>query len=58
MDKRANSTGLQIADLVARPIGLSIVREGQPNRAYDLLQPKIRRSPSGKVSGWGLKVFP
>jgi hypothetical protein len=56
--KKANSTGLQIADLTARPIALSILRPGQPNRAFDLLEPKLHRSPEGRVSGWGLKVFP
>ena len=35
VDKKANSTGLQIADLCARPIGLQILRPDQPNRAYD-----------------------
>lgn len=57
-DKRGNSTGLQLADLVARPIGLRVLRPEQPNRAWDLLEPKIRRSPAGQTRGWGLKVFP
>lgn len=57
-DKRGNSTGLQLADLVARPIGLKVLRPDQPNRAWNLLQPKIRRSPTGQMRGWGLKVFP
>src|SRR5690606_9731119 len=35
-DKKTNSSGLQLADLVARPIGLSVVRAGQPNRAFDV----------------------
>lgn len=30
-DKRTNSTGMQIADLTARPIGLSVVRPKQAN---------------------------
>ncbi len=38
--KLANSTGLQFADLVARPIGLSLLRPGQPNRAYEILARK------------------
>jgi len=57
-DKRGNSTGLQLADLVARPIGLRVLRPGQTNRAWDMLEPKIRRSPAGRVEGWGLKIFP
>lgn len=57
-DKKTISTGLQIADLIARPIGLRILRPDQPNRAYDIIAKKLRRSPSGGVEGWGLKVFP
>ncbi len=56
--KSSNSTGLQFADLMARPIGLSVLRPTQPNRAFRILETKFRRSPSGKVLGWGLKVFP
>jgi hypothetical protein len=41
-DKRTNSTGMQIADLTARPIGLKIVRPLQPNRAYDTIAPKLQ----------------
>lgn len=57
-EKRTNSVGLQLADLTARPIGLSVLRAGQPNRAYELIAPKFRRSPQAVVKGWGLKVFP
>ncbi|HEX8243025.1 MAG TPA: DUF3800 domain-containing protein [Longimicrobium sp.] len=57
-DKKCNSAGLQIADLVARPIGRWLLNPKQPNRAFDLLQPKFRRSPRGKIEGWGLKIFP
>jgi hypothetical protein len=57
-DKRCNSVGLQLADLVARPIGRKIIDPAQPNRAFDILAPKLRRSPDGRVRGWGLKVFP
>src|SRR5262249_6095491 len=57
-DKRCNSAGLQLADLVARPIGRMILNPKQPNRAYELIHPKFRRSPNGRVEGWGLKVFP
>jgi hypothetical protein len=40
--KTSNSTGLQIADLAARPVGLQVLRPGQPNRAYDVVGPKVR----------------
>ncbi|MGQ0582503.1 MAG: DUF3800 domain-containing protein [Reyranella sp.] len=56
--KQVNSTGLQIADLIARPIGLKTLRPDQPNRAYEIIDGKFRRSSSGKVDGWGLKIFP
>ena len=58
VDKRANSSGLQIADLLARPIGLKVLRPDQPNRAYDVIQAKFRRSPAGEPRGYGFKVFP
>lgn len=40
-DKRTNSTGMQIADLAARPIGLTIIRPGQPNRAFEVIEKKL-----------------
>ncbi len=57
-DKRCNSAGLQLADLVARPIGRKIMDPGQPNRAYDILRHKFRRDSRGDVRGYGLKIFP
>ena len=58
IDKKANSTGLQIADLTARPIGIKTLRPDQPNRAYDIIVKKLRKSPQGGIKGWGLKIFP
>lgn len=57
-DKKTNSEGLQLADLTARPIGLSVLRKGQANRAYDVLEPKFYRDKTGQKHGMGLKVFP
>ncbi len=57
-DKKANLPGSQLADLVARPVGMSILRPGQPNRAFELLEGKFYTSNSGKWQGWGLKCFP
>jgi hypothetical protein len=57
-DKRVNSAGLQLADLTARPIALHVLRPDQPNRAFEVIRPKIRRNPSGDSKGWGLKTFP
>lgn len=56
--KKTNSAGLQLADMMARPIGRHLLDNKQSNRAYEILQRKFRRGPQGKVSGWGLKVYP
>lgn len=56
-DKKSNCEGLQMADLTARPIGLSVLRPKQPNRAMEVLDGKFARS-YGRKSGIGLKVFP
>lgn len=57
-DKKANSTGLQLADLVSHPVGRHHLNPAQPNQAYDVVEPKFRKSSGGAVNGWGLKVFP
>lgn len=62
-DKKTNSSGLQLADLVARPIGLSVVKPEQPNRAFDLLKRKFfcsggRMQVGIGFEGWGLKIHP
>jgi len=49
-DKKCNSSGLQLADLIARPIGLKVLRPMQENRAFDVMQPKLDHG--------GMKVFP
>lgn len=40
VDKRSNSSGLQLADLVARPIAINCLRPEQPNRAFDIIKSK------------------
>ncbi len=45
--KAVNSTGLQLADLVARPVALSVIKPGQTNRAYEIIKEKLN-----------LKIFP
>ena len=57
-NKKINSAGLQIADLTARPIGLKVIRPEQQNRARNIIDEKLRRNHAGKITGWGLKVFP
>ncbi len=39
--KEINSCGLQVADLVARPIGRKYLNFAQPNRAFDILEKKL-----------------
>jgi len=59
-DKKANSTGLQIADLVSHPIGRHHLDPAQPNWAYDTVATKFHRGPAGDEDEKpaGLKVFP
>ncbi|SMM98719.1 FIG00696983: hypothetical protein [uncultured Candidatus Thioglobus sp.] len=47
-NKQSNSTGLQLADLLARPIGLNCLKPQQKNRSFDLIKEKID----------DIKVFP
>jgi len=57
-DKKSNSAGLQMADLIARPVGMKILRPDQPNRAYEIIEGKFYRNGRGNHKGWGLKCFP
>jgi hypothetical protein len=56
--KQVNSSGLQLADMVARPIALKVMRPTQTNRAWDIIEPKLARSARGEIKGFGLKVYP
>ncbi|SHN32392.1 DUF3800 domain-containing protein [Rhizobacter sp. OV335] len=62
-DKKVDSPGLQLADLVARPVGLHVRRPGQENRAFDVLKRKFfcsggRQNVGEGFENWGLKIFP
>lgn len=62
-DKKVDSPGLQLADLVARPVGMSVLRPGQGNRAFEVLKRKFFCSGGREKLGegfenWGLKLFP
>lgn len=62
-DKKTNSSGLQLADLVARPIGLSLLRPNAQNRAFEVLKRKFfckggRQALGVDFEGWGHKIFP
>ena len=62
-DKKTNLTGLQLADLVARPVGLSYIRPAQVNQAFELLKRKFfcdggrERAGSG-YENVGLMIYP
>ncbi len=58
VSKQTNSSGLQVADLVARPIAIHDMRPTQPNHAWDIIDKKLVRSPDGAMLGFGLKVYP
>ncbi len=55
--KISNCCGLQLADLVARPIGRHVLNSQQPNRAYDIIKGKMDAN-NGRSIGYGLKIFP
>lgn len=62
-DKKVMSSGLQLADLVARPIGLHTLRPDQRNRAFDVLTKKFyceggRQGVGIGYEGVGMKIFP
>lgn len=62
-DKKTNSSGLQLADLVARPIGLNFLRPDQENRAFNILKQKFFCCSGWQGAGEGfdnrsLKIYP
>jgi hypothetical protein len=57
LPKSINSTGLQIADLLARPIGLSVLRPDQPNRTTDVIHAKYHRRATGMIDGYGRHIL-
>lgn len=56
-NKKVNSCGLQIADLIAHPIGRHVLKPKQKNRSFEILEKKIVRKAEMK-EGYGLKIFP
>lgn len=56
-NKKANLSGLQLADLVVSPIGRDLL--GKKDRGdYEAVKSRFRRSYSGNYMGWGLVVLP
>ena len=63
LDKKTNAVGLQLADLIARPIGVHYLRPGQSNRAFEIIEQKIlcrggRQQLGEDYEGYGLKFVP
>lgn len=56
--KQSNSAGLQLADMVARPIGVHELKPNQPNRAYSIIEGKFYRGNCGGIQDAGLACFP
>lgn len=50
-NKQSNSSGLQIADLVAHPIARQIVKKNQPNKAFDIVKEKLLGYPEFEEVG-------
>jgi hypothetical protein len=62
-DKKTNLTGLQLADLVARPVGVNYIRPGQANQAFELLKRKLycdggRAGVGAGYEDVGLMIYP
>lgn len=62
-DKKVMSSGLQLADLVARPIGLNTLRPEQENNAFNVLKNKFyceggRKNVGTGFEGVGKKIYP
>ena len=57
-DKKSNTTGMQIADMTARPIGISVFRPNQSNRAFSIIRPKLIRDRFDRRGHAGLYVYP
>lgn len=56
--KAAMHAGLELSDLIARPIANAVLHPTQSNRSLETIRSKLRRSKQGRVDGFGLKVFP
>jgi len=55
--KTQNIVGHQIADLVAYPIGVSILDDKRENKAFEIIKTKFHNK-NGDYKNCGLKVFP
>lgn len=57
--KTQNIIGMQIADLVAYPIGRWVLDKNKENKPFEVIEKKFHRSPrTGAYLNYGLKIFP
>ena len=56
--KQQNENGHQVADLVAYPIAKYGFDPKKENPAFEVIKPKFHKSDTGKIFGYGLKIFP
>lgn len=62
-DKKTNLAGLQLADLVARPVGIHCIRPQQENKAFEMLTKKFfcaggRDHVGCEYENVGLMIYP
>jgi hypothetical protein len=55
--KIQNIAGHQIADLIAYPIGVSILDDKRENKAFEIIKTKFHNK-NGDCKNYGLKIFP
>lgn len=57
--KTQNIAGMQIADLVAYPIGKWVLDNSRENKAFTIIEKKLHKKPgTNTYLNYGLKVFP
>lgn len=56
--KAENENGHQIADLIAYPTTNKILYPNRTNPSFEIIKQKFRKSPGGRIKGYGIKVFP
>jgi hypothetical protein len=56
--KRRNSSGLQLADLCARPIAEKVLNPTSNPERWETIRPKFYDGTQGRPTSYGLKIYP